>query len=530
MGISDPLQPEQRASEVGPNEVRASILFDRPENAVEMERSEEPAFFTDLNLDQVVASITAGRGEYELAPFFYSPLRDAEAIRYRHDALRDLERNGVRAAVEDFAKRMRAVRRHLKVAEDLRYRYEQERLFLDGAGIYSETVSALSGELGSLDLGSTGFRTLRDHLAEYRDSEGFLGLAAETKRLQEQLAEVTYSVHIQGNRVTVDHYEDQPDYSVEVEETFARFKQGAVKDYRIKARDSVGLDHVEAQVLELVARLYPELFAALDDYCGRHVGFLDATIAAFDREVQFYLAYLEHIERFKATGLPFCYPQVSAASGDVRADEAFDLALANVLAPEGKEVVLNGFHLDAPERIIVVSGPNQGGKTTFARMFGMLHHLAGLGLPVPARRAELSLADRIFTHFEREEDIATLRGKLEDDLVRVHEILERASGDSVLVLNESFASTTLQDALFLGTELIERITALGALTVYVTFVDELASLNEATVSMVATVDPQNPAERTHRIVRRPADGLAYAWAIAEKHGLTYGALRERVSR
>ena len=62
-----------------------------------------------------------------------------------------------------------------------------------------------------------------------------------------------------------------------------------------------------------------------------------------------------------------------------------------------------------------------------------------------------------------------------------------------------------------------------------TFVDELASLNEACVSMVATVVEDNPAERTYRLVRKPADGLAYAAAIAGKYGLTYRQLTERLA-
>jgi hypothetical protein len=77
---------------------------------------------------------------------------------------------------------------------------------------------------------------------------------------------------------------------------------------------------------------------------------------------------------------------------------------------------------------------------------------------------------------------------------------------------------------------MQRLIQLGCLSVYVTFVDELASLDDATVSMVSMVAPDNPALRTYKVIRTPADGLAYAAAIAEKYGLTYGSLRRRIAR
>lgn len=504
-----------------------SVLFENPGQAASTEGAPVPDFFRDLHLDQVVSSVLARREEYDLAAFFFSSLHDTSGVLYRQEVCRDLDDNDVAECVRAFADRMRRARSFLRGMSQIETLYYKQGWFLDAAENYWWAVTNLLDGLGHLPLQSRGLARFRDYMAGYARSEAFVTLGDEVRQLRADLAGIQYSMLIRGTRVTVGPYEGEPDYSGEIERTFAKFRQEEVKDFLNEYRDLRDANHVQAQVLERVARLHPEIFARLEACYVAHQDFMDATITNFDREVQFYLAYAEFVQMLTDAGLPLCYPEVSEASKDVSVEDTYDIALANILVRDGAPVVRNDIELKWPERILVVTGPNQGGKTTFARTFGQLHFLASLGLPVPGRRARLPLPDRIFSHFEREERLETLQGKLDDELVRVRDMLAQATGSSVLVMNESFSSTTLADALFIGTRVLRHVTELGALCVYVTFADELASLNEATVSMVAEVVPEDPDVRTLKLSRRPADGRAYAMALARKYGLTYAALTGR---
>lgn len=508
--------------------VSVSVLFPKPGVDVQLEE-EAGSFLKDLNLDQVIDAVTAGKQAYQLKPFFYTPLHDLEAIRYRQEVMRDIDEDAVLAShLKSFADEMVIVRRYLALVENLEFNYHKKGWFLEAALVYSAAVRRLMQDLDQASLRSRGLRAFREFLRAYVYSEAFQSFAAEAQEVKRRLSELKYCIIIQPGRFKVKMYEGEPDYSVEVERTFEKFKQHAPKEYRFDPERTAGMNHIEAQILEFVSRLYPEPFAALDRFCERHAGFVDETIRTFDREIQFYIAYLDFIADIRRRGLPFCYPEVTA-SREVYVRDGFDLALAHTLHHTSNPVICNDFFLQGPERIIVVTGPNQGGKTTFARMFGQLHYLAGLGCPVPAREARLALFDHIFTHFEREEDITNLRGKLEDDLIRIHDILQHATPNSIVVLNEVFASTTVKDALLLSKVIMERLAELNLLCVWVTFLDELASLNEKTVSMVSTVLEEDPTQRTFKIIRKPADGLAYAISLARKHGLTYEQIKERIS-
>jgi len=108
------------------------------------------------------------------------------------------------------------------------------------------------------------------------------------------------------------------------------------------------------------------------------------------------------------------------------------------------------------------------------------------------------------------------------------QLLDAATPRTVVVINEIFASTTMQDALILGRHMIDDLVSKGAPAIVVTFLEELSEYVPQTVSMVTTVSDDDKHRRTFRIIRKKPDGMAYAMQIAARHGLTYEQLERRL--
>jgi DNA mismatch repair protein MutS len=324
----------------------SSILFEEPEDGLKTEAVEVPRFFGDLNLDRIVDAITADWKEYDLKPFFHSPLRDVRQIAYRQQIMRDLEDNALMQAVKSFSEQMRAMRARLDQANKAKrfeYKYAMQRLFVSAVGAYCGAVERLWQDLCAIKIGSLGLRAFREYLTAYVASDPFQGLAMDAGKVKMALAGIRYCLLLRDGSVTVRNCEGEDDYSIAVEELFETFRRDAVRGYRIEIRKWDGMNHIEAQIQERVALLYPDIFRSLEAFCAAHVEYLDKTVARFDREVQFYVAYLTHVEKFRRAGLNFCLPQVSRTSKEIHGCDAFDLALAGKLLHEESVVVPNDF-------------------------------------------------------------------------------------------------------------------------------------------------------------------------------------------
>ncbi|HUV07070.1 MAG TPA: hypothetical protein VMX75_05025 [Spirochaetia bacterium] len=217
------------------------------------------------------------------------------------------------------------------------------------------------------------------------------------------------------------------------------------------------------------------------------------------------------------------------------------------MAENGKdfraELVTNDLVSGPESRILIVTGPNQGGKTTYVQAIGLIQVLAQAGLFVPGTEALLSPVENIFTHFPVEEQPETDAGRFGEEAKRLSEIFSSVTPYSLILLNESLSNTSPAESLALARDLIRVMCLLGARAVFATHLHELAAhldtLNRASggdsqaVSVVSQIIPISEKTdiakglrvvRTFKIIQSPPTGLSYAGEIASCYGLGYKQL------
>ncbi len=504
-----------------------SILFKNTPPA-----ASQPEYFKDLNINQIIETITASKKSYNLEPYFNTPLTSIPEIYYRHEIMKDFENMEILSKMNSFSREMELLFSRIDRTVKLQPGYYKKGRHLHTAELYIKTVTVFAEELSSTELESSGLCFFRDYINTYILSEWFSGFTDTVENIRKNLSEIKYSIYIKGSRIEVRKYKGEHNYAGEIKKVFGKFRRNSDVPYSMALRDNSSgwMNHIEAEILSMVAKLYPETFHELTNFMERYPDFIDTGIKLFNREIQFYISYTEYISRFRHSGLSFCYPEITNVKSNIFFSSSFDMALGQKLLKEKKDIVCSDFTLKDSERIFIVTGVNQGGKTTFARTFGQIHYMASLGCPVPGTGARLYSFDRIFTHFEKEETVSSLKSKLEDDLVRIRDIIKSSTPKSIAILNESLSSTTLRDTVFLGKRILKQFSGKDIICLWVTFADELSTFNEKTVSMVTEINPSDPSARTYRIIRKEADGTAYAMMIAEKNHLTYRQIIRRIKQ
>jgi len=265
----------------------------------------------------------------------------------------------------------------------------------------------------------------------------------------------------------------------------------------------------------------------------------------------FYAGAARLARRLQQSGLPVCLPEILGEAErvcEVRDGYNINLALHHLdrgTVTQGDHIVLNTVSLDDEGRIVILTGPNRGGKTTYTQAIGLMQMLAQVGLFVPGSRARISPADGVFSHFPSEEELARGTGRFGDEAQRLRRIFEQATRHSLILLNESLSGTHAGESLYLSRDVVITLRTLGARVVFATHLHELAEQVDAinaeaagdsrVVSLVsshidlATAEhstDQMAARRSYRVSRSKPMGRSYALELARHYGISLAQLRQ----
>ncbi|MEJ2746957.1 MAG: hypothetical protein P8183_03430 [Anaerolineae bacterium] len=259
-------------------------------------------------------------------------------------------------------------------------------------------------------------------------------------------------------------------------------------------------------------------------------------------EIIFYVYAAGLAQKLTAWNLPTCTPEIAPLEERVcEVKDGYNLHLALHLArqkPDGdltEQVVVNDVILGENGRIVILTGPNRGGKTTYLQAVGQAQVLAQAGLFVPGRQARISPVDDIFSHFPVEERLEPGTGRFGDEASRIRAIFNRVTRHSLVLLNEPLSTTNASESLYLARDLVRILRRIGLRAIYTTHLHDLAAsapkLNEApgdskVVSMVAsslTEDGEEELEENgryrYKITVGPPAGRSYAERIAARYGI-----------
>ncbi len=254
-------------------------------------------------------------------------------------------------------------------------------------------------------------------------------------------------------------------------------------------------------------------------------------------EIIFYIRFAELCDKIKEKGLPLCKAEViDADNRDCFITDIYNLKLGiKVANGEDISVITNDFVFDENKRVYILTGPNRGGKTTITQAVGLAFLLAQHGIYVPCGSMKFSPCDNIFTHFPADENDTVDLGRLGEESKRLSEIFSCATKYSLMLLNESLATTNVAEGLYIAKDVVKSMRYLGVRSVFNTHMHELArsvdEINNAidgdsiVESMVTGVEN---GERSFKVFIAPPQGVSYAKDIAIKYGVTFESIKKEI--
>lgn len=508
-------------------------------------------FAEDLQLDNIKRLISLAGSERFMA-LAGELSDDIPTIEYRLDCLEDFLRN------PDLALTFRRIIAELSGRRpDMD---EQNDDDIDSFYDLNDKMDELSFFLASIDeinkihkrighsIKSAAMKGLFEFFENMPQSENFINIAENLSELRSTFSKTIRSVKIGVNFdanmipdsagvIEVSHDKIYPKGNV--------LERMVFKAHADKEQFS-GEEHLNSLTHRTPVDIDTALFRELSDYTKEYTKRITAALSGYRASFFSDISELEHqldyydgaaafIKSAEARGMPMCRPKILPKEHrSMKLKGLYDLSFYKQLVAEdarailSERIVTNDIELSDNARFYMVSGANNGGKTTFARAVGLCQVLAQAGLYVPAESAETAICDNVLTHFPRDEKLGIDTSRFTTEIKDLKAIVQKMTQYSMVILNESLQSTTPEECLKIAEIHLELIAASGVRGLYVTHLtglyNKLSKLNEnghltKFDSLVSAAD-KNSEKRLYKMLRQPPSCESLAFSIYRQFGAT----------
>lgn len=540
----------------------------------------------DLSVDYICEALTKDPYELNIIKGFLSTITDnEEVIKYRRDIFEDFLnfpklRDNLTALLLKL-KDLREIERFQKDTEASSLWQLINRLReLDG---YVDCITAIKETLEENDVKSAGLLKLKEMVQSIYRNNGFTELKADITEMFSMIRDIksiTLGVNLDSllrpKTVGVISINDKAftdsgllkkfmnfasnqselNHGTEVS-TFTHFHPanpstvsfglgtsvtGAQNDLNHFENSSLtGSDPMSDALKKVVTDILKRTVNNLKSTLNKYVGNSGYTFITLMPEITFYIRFSELCDKIKAKGFTLSKAEIlnkndrlTTAKGIYNIKLAIK-SLQGEESTEAKDIITNDFKFDDDARIYILTGPNRGGKTTITQAVGLAFLLAQNGIYVPANEMSISPADNIFTHFPADENDTVDLGRLGEESKRLSEIFSSATNKSLLLLNESLATTNVSEGLYIAKDVIKAMRYLGVRCIFNTHMHDLArnleEINntiEGDSKIESMVTGVENGRRSFKIFIAPPQGVSYAKDIAEKYGVTFENIKGEI--
>ena len=416
--------------------------------------------------------------------------------------------------------------------------YEEE-----GKNVKSEAMKSLFGYFEEI-YASQDYADMKTDLADLKD--------AFSKRIRCVTVAINFNEEMRPVSAGVVGWSNTA--ATEKPSVFERilYRNAKYADVNVKNLHTRYLDDNNREPNDVDKALFTELEKITSEYMGRlNRAMNDYKCISFnelrgvDEQLNFYDNAAKQVELAKAKGLKMCRP-VLLPEEDRAADikGLFDLCFFRKAAAADSNktgdslVVVNDIEMNDNARFYLLSGANNGGKTTFTRAVGTCHILVQLGLYAPAAECRISPVDFIYTHFPKEEEVGINSSRFTTEIKELKTISDTITDRCLLLMNESIQSTTPAECMEIAAEIVRIFTIIGARGLFATHLTGLAKMTDEfnsdpdnrskTDSLVVCVD-ESTGERIYRIKRGLPGESSYASVIFQKYGISADEIRRRAA-